>query len=261
MVTQTDIFDKSSKLLTGVIYREVKKFPKLIHLKSYFKDCWYNYLAPTVPSKDFPWHEAENLIESEAKTGFDVSFYIHSSLLADYESVLKKNGHEKIGSEVYMLATLNDPYLNIECEYKPITDTNLDLLVDMTKRCFPEWNNNEEYSRYFYKLSVTNLEPLVENFISKAGEDYVGFGGVVISRRLGLSYLHNTGILEPFRRRGYYSDIVRYRCNKSLEHGVKEVFALVEEDSASYRGLLKLGFRPEETYYLFRGFSHTSKLA
>ena len=246
-----EIFNQSSRLLTGVIYREVKKYPAFVHLKSFFNDGWYNFLVPTVWVKDFPWSQATGVVESEAKLGYDVSFYIHSSFLADYQPVLKERGHEKIGSEVYMVKTLDKPFQNIICEYENVTNTNIDLFVNLAKMCFPDWDNNEEYSRYFHKLSKTSVDPNVKNFISKSGTDTVGFGGVVISRKLRLAYLHNTGVLESFRRRGFYSDLVRYRCNKSLELGVSEVFALVEENSESYHGLEKLGFRPEETYYLF----------
>ena len=253
MKQENNFFDRSLEFFTGVLYKNISKYPTFTHLKSYFNGCWYNFLIPNVHISDFDWSQAIELIDSEKRNGYDLSFYISLILMEEYRPVLEKKGHKMLGSEVYIFKTIDRMLPDISCKYENVTDSTIDFFVKMDKECFPDWENNEEYSRYFHEKSKIGGDPTIYNVLARKDGDYVGFGSAIISAKLGLSYLHNTGVVEKFRRLGIYSDLVIQRCNKSLGLGAKDIFAIVEEDSGSFWALSKLGFKPVATYYIYSG--------
>ncbi|MFC1756954.1 GNAT family N-acetyltransferase [Patescibacteria group bacterium] len=85
----------------------------------------------------------------------------------------------------------------------------------------------------------------------KVDGELVSFGSVVISKKLGLAYLHNAGTLEQYRRKGYSSAITKHLCNLALKNGAGEIYGLLDKVDNSYPMLKKLDFEIKENFHMF----------
>ena len=249
MKSPNKAFTKSNNLLAGIVYESVTKHNSFTHIKSYFRDAWYNFIVPSGSVNTFDWEEAQKVIKAEQKKGFALSYYIEERLLPEYKKRLSK--HEDFGSEFYVFYK-NSFFKEIPGELVKVDDDSIGLYVEMAKICFPDWENNEKYSRYFYdkqKESSDNLS--IVNYLYRVNNENVGFAGIIASKKHNLSYLHNMGVLPKHRRKRYFTNITKLLSNYSLSKGIEESYALVEGGEASYHGFKKLGFTTEDKYYLF----------
>lgn len=251
ILDQNSIFTKSNQLLKNCVYIEVKHEPAFIKIKSIFKDAWYNFIIPTVSADKLPWNEVETIISQEKDQGVEMSFYVHDSFAQAYQDKLKSKGYQEFGSDVYMFLSFDKKFDGIQGEFNPVNQANLNEYLKIAKDCFPDWENEADYSKHFYDLSLKSSNKIYKSILLKVNHNYVAFGSIIISPQLNLAYLHNTGTSEPYRHQGYYTQTVKYRCNLALDEGVNQVYALVEQDSGSYQGLKKLGFETKEKFHLF----------
>jgi hypothetical protein len=248
-----DIFSKSIELLKDVVYSEINEHKNFLHLKSVFKDAWYNFIVPSVPKKDFSWTDSEKVIEKEKQSGFRVSYYIPEKYLKEYKSPLKNKGLSKLGDDTFMALTMKGKFKRVEGEYVEVNEDNLNKYVSIAESCFPDFSTEREYCNYFYKLKSKNVDAdrLVSNLLLKAGNRFVSFASVYASRRMNLAYLHNAGTLEKHRRKGYNASLVKYLCNLAFDKGITNIYSIVEEGGGSYISLSKLGFTPKAKFYLY----------
>lgn len=247
------IFFRSNNLLLGSIYSGLNfsQDKTFLYISSPFNDQWYNFMVPLVKPSDFNWKEAERIITEEKEQGRDVSYYIHSSLVADYESFLKELRYADGGDEVYMYKQLELSDSESAANLTVVDDSSLEDFVKMSNSCFPDWDNNEEYSRKCYNFDKAINTREFPSFILKDEGKASSFGALILSKELNLGYIHNTGTLEKYRRKGYFSSLIKSMCRYLLDRNISEVYAIVEEDSGSYHGFKKLGFDAVEKFYLY----------
>jgi hypothetical protein len=248
----SSLFDRSNQLLTGITYISFKTYPTFSHLKSIFKDGWYNQIIPSVLSNELDWRSVKEILSTEQKEGYSLSYCIPEDYLKDYQEAFAINGHKPFGSECYIHKSVSQIEDNFMGQFEEVNQGNLETFIEIAKSCFPDWTNNEEYSRLFYNLSQEDQSKVIyRNLLYKVGDQYVVICYLIISEELNLGYIHNTGVLEVHRRRGYFTDMVNYSCKLSLESGASDCYAIVENDGASFMGLSKLGFTPKHNFYLF----------
>lgn len=242
-------FIKSNELLTGTVYESVTAHDSFTHIKSYFRDAWYNFIVPNGSVDNFNWEKSQKVINREQKKGFALSYYIEEKLLPEYRKRLSK--HEDFGSEFYMFYK-NKLTKKVPGELVDVNDNSVEKYVEMAKICFPDWENNEKYSRYFYDKQKQPSDDLsIVNYLYRVKGVDVGFASIIASNKHSLSYLHNMGVLPKYRRKGYFTDITKLLSNYSISKGIEESYALVEGGEASYHGFKKLGFTTKGKYYLF----------
>jgi len=246
------LFTRGIELFEDNIYTEVKRGKDFWETKSIYKDAWYNFIIPLISAQSFSWKEANAIITKARGRGRDVSLSIEKSILPGYLKELEAQNYKKFGSDVYMHQTLENTFEGTVGELVEVDESNLDEYICMTKECFPEWDNIEEYSRYFYQLtSATDKKFIYKTYLLKVDDSYVSFGSLMLAPKLNLAYLHNAGTVKKHRHKGYYSSMAKLRCNVALQSGLGEIFLLVEEDGGSFQASRGLGFKPKITSYIF----------
>lgn len=247
----SDIFNRGLDLFTGIIYRSITSYPTFMHIKSIFRDEWYNFIIPNVSPDNLNWDQALSIINSEKEQGYLLSYYIPDDLFNQYIKYFKVNSkNENIGSDFYIAK-------HIENKYSPIgnlvlvDDTTIQKYVDMAKICFPEWETNKQYAMHMYEQQKINKQLVVRNYLLKHDNNFVGFCGMISSQKNNLAYFHNTGVLPKHRRKGYFAAIIQHLVNLSIPLGISDTYAIVENESGSYHGLIKLGFIVKDKYHLF----------
>jgi len=250
-LNQENIFVRSNKLLKDVIYISVVREKSFIHIKSIFKDSWYNFIIPIVIVDKFDWKEAKGIIKEEKKDNVEMSFYVHDSLVNDYKESIVRKGYKNFGTDVYMCLELDKLFDDISGDFVALNKDDRDEYLEATVKCFPDWENEKDYSEYFYNLMQTSSENIHHTILLKVNNKLASFGSVVISKKLRLAYLHNLGTLGEYRRKRYAENITKYLCNLAWKNSVEKVYGLLEKDESSYCLFKKQGFRPEEIFYLF----------
>lgn len=246
-----NIFESGLKLFSGIIYKTIDRYPTFIHIKSIFDDEWYNFIVPIVNSNQLDWEKVIKIIASEKKNGVSMSYYVPNKLLTDYQSYFSRNDNNiYTSSDVYICKKINEIYCP-KGELVLVDDKSLQKNIDMAKICFPEWTNNEQYSRHMYDYQKNKGELIVRNYFLRVDGDDVGFCSCMESQELNLSYYHAIGVLPEFRRKGYFTAMIQHLMNETKKLNIDNVYALVEQDSGSYNGLIKLGYTVQDKYHLF----------
>jgi len=245
------VFIRSNNLLEGIIYTRVAKEKSFVHIKSKFKDPWYNFIVPIVSAGEFIWNDSEEIIKREKEKGVGMSFYVHNSLLEDFGKFLGKKGYKNYGTDVYMHLDMDKPFGDISGKIVSLDRNSYKEYLEATIECFPDWENEREYSEYFYKLSQKPSKNIYQTVLLKIDDKLVSFGSIIISKKLKLAYLHNLGTLEQHRRKGHAEVIIKYLCNVALAEGVREIYGLLEKEEESYFLFEKLNFKAKELFHLF----------
>jgi GNAT superfamily N-acetyltransferase len=241
--------------MNGIIYSDITRYPTFIHIASSFKDLWYNFIFPTTNVDQFDWDSAFGVIKEQKNIfGKQVSFYIHSTLDKNFQEMLSKNKYSKASSDVYMYKRLeeetNESDLN-NYKLETVDKTNEEQYLEMSQLHFPDWENGDKYTRRCLEMNgkVDDKESVA--FLLKVNNTAVSSGGIILSPKSNLAYLHNVGTLAEFRRKGYFSIILQKMCAYAKSKGINEVFSIVEEDSASYHGHVKIGFEKRDVFYVY----------
>ncbi len=243
------LFKRSNKLMEGILYEGFFEYKTFIHAKSVLKDAWYNYIIPKVGPSILNKKEVKRIIENEKKAGYLMSYYLNESILNDYYKYSLQL--ENFGDDVFISIKVTEPYKIENKDFVELTELNLEEYVSLAKSCFPDWENEEMYTRMFFNFGEKKNERILKTILIKEGNDIIAFGSVIIDLDLKLAYLHNSGTHERSRNKGYFSALVKNRCNIALEYGIKEVYAIVENGEGSYRVLSQLGFEVQETFHLY----------
>jgi N-acetylglutamate synthase-like GNAT family acetyltransferase len=246
-----NIFERGLRLFDGIIYKPVKRYSTFFHIKSVFNDEWYNFISPTIEANLLDWDNAKSIISSEKANGVSMSYYISEKLVSSYKKYFSEAGKNNcIGSDYYICKHIDNKSTPIG-ELVLVDDQTIEVLINMAKICFPEWNNNEEYARQLYKNQKISNHKIARNYLFKYDNNLVGFCGLIGSESDNLSYFHNIGVLPEFRRNGYFTAMIKHLINISLEYDITDTYALVENGSGSYHGLTKLGYKVDDKYHLF----------
>ncbi len=246
-----NIFESGLKLFDGIIYSSITKYPSFTHIKSIFSDEWYNFIVPCVDPKLLDWDHANRIIESQKAEGVSMSYYVPDSLSNLYQQYFSSvEIHDCVSSDLYICK-------KIENSYSPtgnlvlLDDTTVDTYASMAKICFPEWANNEEYAKHMYEQQKNSKTHIVKNYLLHHENTIVGFCSLIAKEKENLSYFHNTGVLPEFRRKGHFTNMIQNLMNETKKLNIDNVYALVEQDSGSYNGLIKLGYTVQDKYHLF----------
>jgi len=245
------IFFRGTNLLKGSIYTDIIKKETFFHLRSVFDAQWYNFVVPIIGVDEFNWKEANEVVKVEELKNKKISYYVHAQLIPGYRPRLQNLHYTDFARDSYMFAKLDKRLDNAQGKLVPIDKDNSEEYFEMAVKCFPEWDEEKEYSEYFLNLEKKKTEKEYHSYLLEVDGKNVSFGSVIISPEHNLSYLHNAGTLPEYRRRGYFSALNKHLCNLSLDKGVNEIFGLVEKTGPSYFALQKLGFKPLDTFYLF----------
>jgi GNAT superfamily N-acetyltransferase len=200
---------------------------------------------------DFDHLQAESIINSEKNVGVSLSYYIPDNFLSAYTKYFQLSGnHVNISSDYYIFRHVEQKLSPIG-ELVLVNDQTIQEYVHMAKICFPEWANNEEYANHMYYHQKNNRQLVVRNYLLQIDNKFVGFCGIIGSEKNNLAYFHNTGVLPEFRRKGYFTAMIQHLINTTISFGISDTYALVENESSSHHGLIKLGYTVQDKYHLF----------
>ena len=245
------IFWRTIRLQLENSNQSIDEYPTFIHVRSVFNDEWYNFIIPIQEAQYFEWDKAESIINSESLSGKTVSLCIHKELNEAYKDALTAKGFEEAGSEVYMHRKSMQEEIQDDRTFESVEDSNYEILLEMSSSCFPDWDNNEEFTKFFHDLTGKETKNSYHEYLEKDGDQYVAYGCAVLSKEENLAYLHNTGTLEEHRRKGYFTSLIQFLSNLALNMGMQDLVAIVEEGEGSYQALLKMGFEEKELFILY----------
>jgi hypothetical protein len=244
-------FKQNNQLLIDILYDSITEYQTFVHARSIFKDKWYNFIVPSVASETLDWKMVEQIIQNEQKNGFELSYYVSQPLVENFQKYFAGIGKNNESESDFYLYAKNKHYDDVQGKFVLIDETTFKEFVSIVTVCFPEWDNNQGYSEYFFNLQNQQAGHIIQNYIYQVNGENVGCCGYLASRAHNLSYLHNTCVLPPFRRRGYFSNMIKFLSNHSVENNIENSFALVDDNGASFKALQKLGFATKHKYYLF----------
>jgi ribosomal protein S18 acetylase RimI-like enzyme len=246
------LFKTSLSLFDGNLNQFHTKLPTFIHIRSAFKDEWYNFIVPQVPPKEFDWKHAESLRQEEIAAGYQPSYYLEDSLKDDYHQTFLDKGFDLIGDDTYVVLDLTTTFSQSDHDFKNLSKADLISYKEAAASCFPDWPNAKEFSQLCYDLSMrAESDMLYHNAVYKEASQIASFGSLIASKKLKLAYLHNVATAPEFRRKGFFTKLNFHLCHLAQHHGAKQIFTIVEEGSASYHGYLKLGFKHTDQFHLY----------
>ncbi len=245
--TEFDI-NKSISLLKDDFYQKILDKPDFQVLVSIFHQSSYNYIIPKIPLENLDMKRVQKAISTWPKSEYGFSYYIPSELNPKENSFVK-------GNHLNLLYTDRYPYKQIsnsqkfKLESKNIVDMsneNFDMFLKSTEICFPDWDNNKEFTTWCLNTSsITMLGVQEENNI-------VAFGAYMQKPNSDYVLLMNSGTLPEYRRQGLHEYIIKARINRVLEIKKEATFyANTEDKSGSHKGFTKLGFKNGPLYFVY----------
>lgn len=248
-----NIFILGQKLLKGVFYSEVIENVVFIYYRSVFKENFYNLLIPNQRENTIPidWPTIQCQIKTETELGRGVSLYISEDQIDKSQSDLLNHGYKKDIDDLYVWKELDKKYEIPSLDFIEVNESNLNLFIQASAECFPDFPNNTEYCEFCFKISSTGIDKRNLNVLIMVNNQVAAFGSVLVSRELKIAYLHNLGTLAQFRRRGYFDALVKYLSNYAFQNGASIIYANVEDGGASHNGFTKLGYKKDSKFYHF----------
>ncbi len=250
----SDLYINILTLFSGVLNKEINKYESFWHVRSNYSDEWYNFIVPCTNVDNFEWAKALQIHQDEGANGTKVSFYINDDLITDYTNLLIKHNYSSIGDDTYMLKDIeNTLEVRYQAQIHQLTIEHLEEYLSLSDICFPEWTSNREYGKHFFDLSINNpyKNKDLKTFILQIDGKLVGFSSIIIDLDVGLAYLHNSGVHPDYRKLGYHTALINFRCNYALNLGINQVYAIVEEKSESYKNFVKLGYKKTDKFHMF----------
>ena len=204
--------------------------------------------------KAFPWSQVEKLIETEKNQGVRISLYIDDGWLNEYKPTLTERGFAFLGTDTYVYRELDQAYpVKDGVTIVPLNEALMNDYVNVAKKCFGEWPNEEQCARFTAKLtkSADNRRYNQTALVMNQAREVVAFGSILNDLDGKLGYIHNTGTREDYRRKGLFTEMVKYLSNIAFAENIKTVLAIVEKDQASYHGFMKMGYHQSPLYHLY----------
>lgn len=254
MNNYSTIFNKTLSLFIGTNTNFVAEYPDFIHISSYLKDYWYNFIVPKAEiPENLDFNTINKIIDGEYKKGVSISYYVNQSIEENYKETLDDQGYNTYAHDIYLTKELHSPQQLILPDGYTIThEYALAEVIAVLEKCFPEWESEKEYSKV-YEDYKTKGQPdrMFETFVVKYKSTIVGAGSIVLDKKLNLAYLHNTGIAQEYRRKGLHTALINERCNFAYKNGVTETLSLADPNDASYASLTKNSFVNSDAFTLF----------
>lgn len=247
-----DLFAQAEKLFTDILFKEIRKFPTFNYYRSYFKEPWWNWVMPNTSSEDLDHHSLDKLLKTEKMLNIQTCFYISQNHQTDYHKYLHTNGYIESGNDIYMSLKLTKKFTIPDADIQKLNESNIEDQLLLADGIFGDDFDSKAYTELFeynHKKNITDKH--FHNLLLYKNGLPVSFGFVIVDIKDNIAYLHNAGTHPEHRRKGYFEVLVKYRCNLAFDHGVKNVFAIVEKDGASYNNYLKLGFEEKDSFYTY----------
>lgn len=244
------------ELLKHISYEQLTEYNTFYHLKSRYPDEWYNFIVPKVVPEELEWSLALLVVEKEKLRDFRVSFYVDADAVEPYRRPLTQHGFSPMAIDDYMFFQMHKP-LDVNTKDVDIVEVDDETLtqkhIDISKACFIEWPNNEEYSRRIIDVAMNNrnADVVLSNVIVNRKGESAAVGNMLGSKSLNLAYLHAMGTLPEFRRLGMFELLVKHLSNVAWAQGITEIFSLMDTNAGSYRGFKKLGLKNKMSYQIF----------
>jgi len=246
MASENFYIKDSIELLFPSFYQKVIKREKYLIVISIFKDSDYNYIIPLVKSNLFDKGSVETDLKVWRDKGYGFVYYIDKKLAESYEAT-DIISSVKLYDDLYVFQHISQVY-EIKENYKIIKMgyENYDKFLDLSEKCFPEWNNKDFMLWCLKNKYVNTLGVVIDNRM-------VAFGSVFVKHNSEYVLIMNSATHPDFRRKGLHDYLIRYRINEILKRKKHLcVYANVEEKGASYLGFLKLGFLGGPHYFLYK---------
>jgi len=247
------IFSSNLKLYLGTNSQKIYEYPTFLHNQGIFNDPWYNYIVPITVHEKLDKKAVEKIIKKQTEQGKKVSYLINQRLLSNYQSFLQKKGYINFGDDVYLVKKIdNNENYSLPAGYALSTDYELDEVIKVLEKCFPDWPEEKQYSHLYEKYKQSGqLNRLFETFCITYQGKIVAAASIVLDQSLDLAYLHNAGVLPAHRRKKLHTTLIKVRNNYAFEHGVTQVLSITEKNVASYYGFKKLGFEVLDQFFIF----------
>lgn len=247
----SDFFDRALKLFDGILYKDVIKTKSYVYLSSYFKTKYWNLVIPTVSSDQFNFEEFDELVSSEKLKDREVSLYIPENLNSDYSSFVTKQGYSLLTTDSYLYCRLEKKFDVSDENYDLLSQSNIQDQLYLAEVCIPDMDNKEYTELFEYNHKPNIKDKFFYNVLRYKDAKAVAFGFLVVDKQDNLAYLHNAATHPDYRKKGFFKEMVKYRCNLALDNQVDEIFAIVESGGVSNATLTKLGFEEKEKYYIY----------
>lgn len=257
-----NFFQDHIKLLSGSIYLNISENDSSLILDSFFNDEYWSFIVLKNKFETEKFNSAISIWKDLLSKGKKFSLYINRDFNNSYLDSLTENGFEEISIDTYIfknITQLESAELNSDEEFSEVGNSTETKYIEQAKLAFPEWDNEEFYTKYFIQKSnessssaqENNSEKGYKNFVIKNSSDIITFGSLIYSKELNLAYIHNSGTNEKFRRQGYFSKLNNLMMNFLLNQGITRIYAMAEEGGNSYNGFLKQGFVMIDKFHIY----------
>jgi hypothetical protein len=174
------------------------------------------------------------------KLGYNFSYYIPSTIVDEYKDFLAKK--QLLYKDLYIYMECSQKFEVVEENVVSLSKDNIELFLESTDICFPNWNNRNFTEWCLNTPSVSMIGVMKEGKI-------VSFGAIMQKESLDYVLLMNAGTLPEYRRQGLHEYVIKARINRVLENRQSALFyANVEPNEASHFGFKKLGFEDGPLY-------------
>jgi len=250
----SDTFSRMMHMYVGTNVDWITEYPTFYHVSSRLSSAWYNFIVPQVNDvNNLDQTTVIHIGQTEKDFGTDVGLYINQSILDNYQTFLQEKKFKLIGNETYLTLTTKDKVpVELPQGYTISSEYNINNVIDVLKKCFPDWPEEKDYSNMYEQYKLTGQEDRIfETFCVYFENQIVGAASISIDQNLNLGYLHNDGIINEHRRKGLHTALINVRNNFGLEYKITDMVTIVDDKANSFPSFLKSGFQIADKFYLY----------
>lgn len=245
------LFEDSVLLLKGSAFVNVSRSDSFIYLEG--NSFFSSYIVPTTAFEEFNTEFAEKIM-SQVPEDKIISLYIPEEFKESFSGYLTENEYSLDFVDCFLLKDLKEDYTipqddNVIVE---VASDNFDEFLAAALKTFPEWSNEEDYTRYFDSLAQSSSEnKIFKDFMLKVNDTVASFGSIILDKDTNLAYVHNAGTLDQFRRQGYFTTLNMSFCNQALFNKINRIYVIVEQGEESHQAYQKMGFTEQGNYFIY----------
>lgn len=250
-----EVLQLQFKLLTGVLYNEVRKLRTCQIALSDIPGEYINFAIPTVESPhDLNRDEIEQVLT--AKKEKPSICLVQKHLENGFAEYLVREGYSFEDMESWMGYDKNTyKAQDVKSKITSVSSSNFSDFQEVLGKVFEDFPGNETYLQACLetmqgkrKSSVDDLK-LELYLIYDNGKPAAG-AGLFYSKSENYAYLHDAGTLEQYRGKGYQTDLIRHRINVAIENDIDRIYSCVEFGSKSWSNSIKCGLNTMQTNIL-----------
>jgi GNAT superfamily N-acetyltransferase len=216
---------------------------------------YFNFAIPKIGNINvFPLLEVESKFKNVNKPP---TIYLLENQQNGFIPTLTQNGYVKCSADTWVmysgaLAEAKQPNNTIH----PISFDDFENFESILLPVFADFAGNADYQRVI-KDSLKGTHDFINHDLTSEAfiifkDDVPASGGALLySKRGNYAYLHNAGTLPEYRKKGYQSDLIRYRTKRALNLGIQNIFSLVELGGQSHKNMLANGYKTLHTAEIY----------